>query len=544
VIDVDSQLLSSTIKDQAVQEGQAVFDQAGEAVRGLSYGSNGGRSMHELKLPNFIGGRWAPPHTGEWFESRNPAFPDDVVGVFPQSGQADLQEALHAANRAFEGWRALGLVKRAEYLLRVARLMQEDRDNLALMVTREAGKQINEARADVVEAIHTAEYAFAYGHVGQYGRVVADEVSTKRCYEVLEPRGVVVAITPWNFPIALPFWLTGLSLVVGNCVILKPSEYTPRCAAMIAGYFERAGIPPGVFQVVQGAGDTAGAPLVADPRTHVVLFTGSYEVGLKIKQEVAKHPQKVCTIETGGKNAILVMSDADLDMAVTASVLSAFKTAGQRCVTAGRLLVDREVAGDFTNRFVNAAKRVRVGDPKDEQVFYGTMINSQGVEKGRRFNQMAKQEGFQILVDRNDEPPPTPDGHWLRPFVYTGTWRNDSVCLTEEAFSPHVAVVPVTGVEEAVAVYNDTKYGLSGAIITEDYRKAKYAEEHMQCGIFYWNLPCIGAGVRLPFGGVKQSGNLIPSAAGLIPVLTHPKAITYNLDRTIVMAQGLSTEIK
>ncbi len=499
--------------------------------------------MTAPKIHNFINGIWMPPQAGDWFESRNPAHPGDVVGAFPQSGPADIEEAVRAANQAFEGWRALGLVKRAEYLLRVARLMEEDSETLARMVAREAGKQINEARADVVEAVHTAHYAFSFGHLGQYGRVLGDEVPTKRCYEILEPRGVVVAITPWNFPVALPFWLTGLSLVLGNCVILKPSEYTPHCGAMIAGYFERAGIPAGVFQVVQGAGETAGAPLVAHPQTHVVLFTGSYEVGLKIKQEVAKHAQKVCTVEMGGKNAVLVMEDANLDLAVTAALLSAFKTAGQRCVTAGRLLVDSRIAGGFTDRFVSAAKRVRVGDPMDEQVFYGTMINQQGVEKGQRFNELAKREGFDVLLDRNQEPLPTPDGYWLRPFVYTGAWRSDSICLTEEAFSPHVAVVPVRGVEEAVAVYNDTRYGLSGSIITEDYRKAKYAEEHMQCGIFYWNLPCIGAGVRLPFGGVKQSGNLIPSAAGLIPVLTHPKAVTYNLDRTIVMAQGLSTEI-
>jgi aldehyde dehydrogenase (NAD+) len=500
--------------------------------------------MAEARGHNFIDGRWVAPQNGDWFESRNPAHPGDVVGVFPQSGPADIDEAVHAANRAWADWRAIGLVKRAEFLLRVARLMEEDRENLAHMVAREAGKQINEARADVIEAIHTAEYAFAFGHLGQYGRVLGDEVPTKRCYEMLEPRGVVVAITPWNFPIALPFWLTGLSLVLGNCVILKPSEYTPRCGAMIAGYFEQAGLPAGVFQVVQGAGETAGAPLVAHPQTHVVLFTGSYEVGLNIKQEVARHAQKVCTIETGGKNAVLVMEDANLEMAVSAGVLSAFKTAGQRCVTAGRLIVDRAMADRFMEAFVAQTKRVRVGEPMDEEVFYGAMINRQGVEKGRRFNELAVREGFRILLDRNQEPPPTLDGYWLRPFVYTGPWRSDSVCLTEEAFSPHVAVIPVHGVEEAVAVYNDTRYGLSGSIITEDYRKAKYAEEHMQCGIFYWNLPCIGAGVRLPFGGVKQSGNLIPSAAGLIPVLTHPKAVTHNLDTMIVMAQGLSADIK
>jgi aldehyde dehydrogenase (NAD+) len=500
--------------------------------------------MAASQMHNFINGMWRPAESGDWFESRNPAHPSEVIGSFPQSGTADIEEAVHAANRAHGGWRALGLVKRAEYLLRVARFMEEDTEPLARVIAREAGKQINEARADVVEAIHTSEYAFAFGHLGQYGKVLGDEVPSKRCYEVLEPRGVVVAITPWNFPVALPFWLTGLSLVLGNCVILKPSEYTPLCGARIAGYFEKAGLPPGVFQVVHGAGETAGAPLVAHPRTHVVLFTGSYEIGLRIKQEVANHARKVCTIETGGKNAVLVMDDADLEMAVTASLLSAFKTAGQRCVTAGRLLVDDRVVGRFRDRFVAAAKRVTVGDPMHEDVFYGTMINEQGVEKGRRFNERARREGFDVLLDRNTEPPPTPDGYWLKPFVYTGAWRSDSACLTEEAFSPHVAIVPVRGVEEAVAVYNDTKYGLSGAIVTEDYRKAKYAEEHMECGIFYWNLPCIGAGVRMPFGGVKQSGNLIPSAAGLIPVLTHPKAITHNLDRRIVMAQGLSAEVK
>jgi aldehyde dehydrogenase (NAD+) len=495
------------------------------------------------QVHNFINGAWRTAAGTEWFETRNPANPSDVIGTFPQSAPADIEEAVSSANRAQSGWRELGMIKRAEYLLRVARLMEEDQEPLARMVAREAGKQVNEARADVIEAIHTAQYAFSYGHLGQFGKVLADEVSTKRCYEVLEPRGVVVAITPWNFPIALPFWLTGLSLVLGNSVILKPSEYTPMCGAKIARYFEQAGIPPGVFQVLHGVGEAAGAPLVAHRQTHVVLFTGSYEVGLTIKQEVAKHADKICTIETGGKNAVLVMEDANLDMAVSASVLSAFKTAGQRCVTAGRLLVDSRMADRFSERFVSAAKRVRVGDPMDDNVFYGTMINRQGVDKGRRFNNTAREEGFEVLLDRNTEPPPTPDGYWLKPFVYTGPWRNDSVCLTEEAFSPHVAIVPVRGVEEAVAVYNDTKYGLSGSIITEDYRKAKYAEEHMRCGIFYWNLPCIGAGVRMPFGGVKQSGNLIPSAAGLIPVLTHSKAVTYNLDTKIVMAQGLSAEI-
>lgn len=496
------------------------------------------------EILNFINGTWRQPQSRDWFESRNPAYPGEVIGLFPQSGKDDVAEAVLAANRAHEGWRDLGLVKRAEYLLRVAHLMEEDKEALARIIAREAGKQLNEARADVVEAIHTAQYAFSVGHLGRYGRVVGDEVPTKRCYEVWEPRGVVVAITPWNFPVALPFWLTGLSLVLGNCVILKPSEYTPMCGARIAGYFEQAGTPAGVFQVIHGAGETTGAPLVSHPETHVVLFTGSYEVGRRIKLEVASHAHKVCTIETGGKNAVLVMEDANMEMAITASILSAFKTSGQRCVSAGRLLVDGRVADRFKERFVATAKRVTVGDPLDDNVFYGTMINKEGVEKGRLFNALAREEGFEILLDRNDEPPPTPDGYWLRPFVYTGPWRSDSVCLTEEAFSPHVAIVPVRGVEEAVAVYNDTKYGLAGSIITEDYRKARYAEEHMRCGIFYWNLPCIGAGVRLPFGGVKQSGNLIPSAAGLIPVLTHPKAVTYNLDTTIVMAQGLSPEIK
>lgn len=505
-----------------------------------------------IQALNYINGRFigvsscGPHEHDQAIVSLNPANLTDVLGTAPDSNEDSVDEAVYAANKAFPAWRNLGMVKRAEYLWRVARRIEDRVDTLTDLVVRESGKQRNEARADIIEALHMVQYDFAVGHTGSCGKVFADEVPNKRCYELTGPRGIVAAISPWNFPIAIPFWLSGLSLIYGNCVILKPSEETPLCGDAIAKIFHEAGIPSGVFQVVHGTGEKAGWALVKHHDVHSVLFTGSYEVGAKIKQEVAKHPHKICAIETGGKNAVIVLDDARLDIAVDAAVLSAFKTAGQRCVSASRIFVGAAIFEKFVKEFCDATSRIRVGNPIQDNVFYGPMINKSGVGKGLRFNNLVSMRSdMQVLIDRNNEPFPTPSGYWLRPFVYTTRWQKPEkrAPLIEEVFAPHVAIISCYSVEDAVAYYNDTEYGLAASIITEDYRKARYAEDNLECGIFYWNLPCIGAGVRLPFGGVKKSGNLIPSAAGIIPAITHLKAVTHNYGTEIVMAQGLSTKV-
>jgi aldehyde dehydrogenase (NAD+) len=491
---------------------------------------------------NYIDGKFVEAISEKRFESRNPAHLDEIIGTFPMSGAEDVDMAVKAARKAFPVWRAMGMVKRAEIIGKVAQFIKDDEKMLAELVCRESGKQINESYADIIEGRHMVEYGFSVGHHGQSGRIFDDEISSKRCYEKLEPRGVVVAISPWNFPYAIPWWLCGLSLIYGNTVILKPSSETPACAFKIAEQLHKAGIPKGVFQVLFGSGKECGWNLVKNPGVDVVLLTGSYETGLEIKKETALHYNKFCSIETGGKSAVIVLKDAKLDIALPAVLASAFKTAGQRCVTGGRAIIERPLYNEFLEKFVKIAQKVKFGEPMDENMFYGTMINWRGVKQGLMFNKLAQEEGFEILVDRASEQP-SKDGLWLGPFVYTGEWRSDSFVLTHEAFAPHLAIIPADDIDDAIRIYNDTEFGLAGAVITENYRNAQRALDEMECGLSYWNLPCIGAGVRLPFGGVKKSGNLIPSASGIVPAITHLKSVTINLDTKIIMAQGLTIGI-
>lgn len=491
---------------------------------------------------NYIGGKWVDGFSGDFFESVNPANVTDVIGKFPKSGKPEVDLAVHEARKAFRGWRDLGMVKRAEYMMSFLEQLKYQTVQATDLVVAESGKQINEAHADVVEAIHMTEYAFSVGTMGRRGGVIDLETPGKDAFSKLAPRGVVVCITPWNFPMAIPMWEMALALVYGNTVVFKPSEDTPACGEFLAQLTDLSIFPPGVFNLVQGNGE-AGWELVKHKDTNVILFTGSWAVGSKIKEEVAKHPNKICTIETGSKSAVIILKDAQLKLDVPAGILSAFKTAGQRCVSASRILVERSIFHSYVADFVGAANRIKIGDPCSKEIFYGPMINKMAVGKGYVFNNNARQR-FDVLLDRNNEPRPTENGCWLRPFVYTTEWCTPDDVLQEESFSPHVALIPFDDLEHAIRIYNDTPYGLSLAVITEDYRKARWAEENAECGLFYWNLPCIGADVRLPFGGVKQSGNLIPSAAGIVPAITHQRAVTYNRSNEIQMAQGLSSKIE
>ncbi len=491
---------------------------------------------------NYINGVWRDGSATTKFESWNPTHTDDVIGAYPLSNSTDVDEAVDAAKTAFPAWRGLGMVKRAQYIKELLWHMERNFHSLAWMVTRESGKHINEAEADVREAIHMAEYAFSAGTMGRRGEVIDLEVAEKDAFTKLVPRGVAVAITPWNFPIAIPLWQIALTLVYGNTVILKPSEETPACGELIAKLADLAKFPPGVFNLVQGYGAGAGWRLVCHPDVNVIILTGHETTGAKVKLEVARHPNKICTVETGGKSAVIILEDALNTYAIPSAILSAFKTTGQRCVSASRIIIARKKFASFAEQFLVRARRIKVGHPFEPEVFCGPMINKKAVVKGMRFNEQASQR-FNVMLDRNNEPLPTENGYWLWPFVYMAEWNTPDSVLQEEPFSPHTALIPADNPEHAAHIYNDTRYGLAAAVITENYRDMRWMEEHLDCGLFYWNAPCIGADVRLPFGGVKQSGNLIPSAAGLIPVITHQKAVTYNRGIDVTMAQGLSAKV-
>jgi aldehyde dehydrogenase (NAD+) len=497
-----------------------------------------------MKGKNLIKGQWTDATTGQFLESRNPAHWDEVLGNVPRSNGQDVHQAVSTAREAFPAWRRLSRIKRAEYLDAFVQLVRKDHEDLSRLMAKEVGKSINEARADVTEGIHMVQHEFGLGRI-PFGDVVASEIEEKDSFIRRKPKGVVAAITPWNFPFAVPLWLIGPSLLEGNTVVFKPSEESPLIGQRIVEYFQQAGLPPGVLNLVHGTGEETGKPLVRHPDVDVVVFTGSYEVGSEIKEACAKDYKKMAVCEMGGKNGVIIFEDADLKIAVNASILSAFKTTGQRCTSASRLIVQEQVIDAFEGEFIKLARRLNIGDPLSEKTFMGPLINEAGRVKVESYNDLAVQEGGKVLLEGGRPKGKMYEkGFFVYPFVYRMEHSSQSRVLKEEVFGPHVSIIPFRTIEDAVRIYNDTPYGLSLAVITEDYRKARVVREECEYGLGYVNLPTIGAEVHLPFGGVKKSGTGIPSASGLVDGVTHRTAWTINHAREIRMAQGLKTDIE
>ncbi|MFC4448609.1 aldehyde dehydrogenase family protein [Halorussus aquaticus] len=495
---------------------------------------------------HYIDGEWVTGESSDTFTSQNPAT-GEALGEFYHGTPGDVERAVEAADEAFEEWRELSRIDRAEYLWDVYHALKERTDELGRIVSQECGKEISEGRADVVEAAHMVEWAAGDARHPK-GDIVPSEIAAKDAYMRRKPRGVTGCITPWNFPVAIPYWHMAVALVEGNTVVFKPAEQTPECAHVVAELFAEAGLPDGVFNMVQGFGDVGNAIVESDD-VDTVLFTGSAEVGHSIGESVAADPGKRVACEMGGKNAVVVTDEADLDVAVHSAVMSSFKTTGQRCVSSERLVVHTDVYDEFKDRFVEAASRVAVGDPLDEDTFMGPLVEAAHRQKVANYNELAREEGVNVLVDRTDLdadeiPDGHEDGHWVGPFVYEADPDADLRCTHEEVFGPHVALLEYEGgIERAVEIQNDTEYGLAGAVISENYRQINYYRDHAEVGLAYGNLPCIGAEVQLPFGGVKKSGNGYPSAREVIEAVTDRTAWTLNNSTDIEMAQGLSAEV-
>ena len=485
---------------------------------------------------NYVAGEWLP-HRGD-FVSRSPADLAVEVGHFPRADPGEAADAVAAARQAFPAWRRMSRIHRADCFDRLARLIDRDTDELATLMARECGKNVLECRAEVVEGLHMVQYVFGTGRM-PVGDVVASEIAEKDAYVLRKPWGVVAVITPWNFPFAVPLWMLGPSLLEGNTAVFKPSEDTPAVGQKLVELFVEAGFPNGTVNLIHGDG-AAGEALVRNPGVNVVLFTGSYEVGKRIQMASAELPDRIVAAEMGGKNAVIVCDDARFDLAVTAGILSAFKTTGQRCVSASRILVHESLIDQYAARFVEVAKRLKFGDPLDKGNFAGPLIHEEHRTKVSGYNRFAKQEGVTVLLDA---APIGKVGCYLSPFVYRVEHSPELKCIREEVFGPHVALMPFRTDEEAVMIANDTDYGLSMAVITESYRRMRLFRDECEYGLGYANLPSIGAEVHLPFGGVKKSGNGHPSAAGLRDAVTHRVAWTVNHGTDIKMAQGLTADV-
>ncbi len=491
---------------------------------------------------HLIAGRWWTPK-GKSFDSSNPARSDEIIGVFPRASKEEAEQAVAAARGAYPSWRRQSRIRRAELFDNLAQLVKRETDALAELMAKECGKVVSECRAEVVEGLHMIQYVFGTGRM-PLGDVLSSEIPEKDAFMRRKPWGVVAVITPWNFPFAVPLWMLGPSLLEGNTVVFKPSEDTPAIGQRLVELFEEAGFPAGAINLVHGDGET-GEALVRHPGVNVVLFTGSYDVGHRIQELSAQHFDRIVACEMGSKSAVIVCEDAKLDLAVTCALISGFKTSGQRCVSAGRILVHEKLFDRFADKLTATAKRLRIGDPLDARNFTGPLIHKEAVRKVQSYNDLARKEGAQVLLDGG----PLTDGDhargcYLSPFIYRMNHRPGIRCIREEVFGPHLALIPFKNNDEAVAIYNDTDYGLSLAIITENYRTMRFFREECEYGMGYVNLPCIGAEVHLPFGGVKKSGNGHPSAAGLIETVTHKTAWTVNHAEEVKMAQGLTTDIE
>jgi aldehyde dehydrogenase (NAD+) len=449
---------------------------------------------------NSIGGEPVEAASGESFETIVPAT-GEVLGSFPRSAAADVDRAVAAAKAAYEDWRLVPGPERGNILFRFAELLREHKAELTDLMTREMGKVRAEAGGDVQEAIDMSYYMGGEGR-RLHGQTTPSELRDKFMMSVRMPVGVVGAITPWNFPIAIPAWKLCPALVCGNTVVLKPAEDTPLLAQRFVDLLYEAGLPEGVVQVVHGFGEEAGDALVRHPDVPVITFTGSRETGVLVTKNAADELKHV-HLELGGKNAIIVMDDADLDLAVDGIVWSAFGTAGQRCTAASRVIVQRGVYDALQSKLVAKAEAMRIGAPWEDDTQIGPVINETAVEKIHSYTEIGKDEGAKLLTGGERV-----EGHgfYYRPTVFAEVEPTMRIAQ-EEIFGPTTALIPVGSFEDAVRAANSVRYGLSSSIFTRDVNKAFKAVRDLQTGITYINAGTTGAEVHLPFGGMKQTGN-------------------------------------
>ena len=454
---------------------------------------------------NFIGGQWCPSSSGETFESTNPARTSEVIGHYQKSTVADIADAIEAASKAQRAWAAVPAPERGEILFRTARLLEQHKEEFATLMTREMGKVLKETRGDVQTAIDVAKFIAGEGRRAE-GETLPSAFPNKFCLTIRQPLGIVGIITPWNFPLAIPAWKTFPALMAGNVVILKPASDTPLLALKLAEVLHEAGLPAGVFNVVTGPGGTLGAALVKHPRVNMISLTGSTEVGRQVAL-ICGHDLRRCALELGGKNAVIVLEDADLALAVENVTWGAFGTTGQRCTATSRVIVHQAVLREFSDRLVAAAEKLTIGDGLDPKIEMGPLVNMGRVKAVHEYTEIGKQEGATLLsggTRLSDEAYQM--GAFYQPTIFTDVKPTMRIAA-EEVFGPFVSLLPVSSYEEAVQVANSTRYGLSTSVFTENTRLTFRAMREIETGLLYFNASTTGAEIHLPFGGTKASGN-------------------------------------
>src|SRR5216110_383933 len=464
-----------------------------------------GSSTRPNVYRNFIDGEWVESSTGQTFENRNPADTRDLVGIFQKSAKADVDAAVDAAKRAFLKWRLVPAPRRAEIIFTAAEVLFERKEEFARDMTREMGKILKETRGDVQEAIDTAYYMAGEGR-RMFGPTTPSELPNKFAMAVRTPIGVCAMITPWNFPMAIPSWKLLPAIVCGNTCVIKPAQDTPLSTFNLVRALADAGVPKGVINIVTGFGSSVGTPMTEHPEVRAVSLTGSTEVGRIVGTTAAK-TFKHCSLELGGKNPMIVLDDANLDLAIEGGLWGGFGTTGQRCTATSRIIVQKGVYGEFVERYVNRAKALKVGDGLDEAIDMGPAINASQLKTDLSYVEIGKSEGAKLKcggnrLDRGEYA----NGYFMEPTVFIDVDPKMRIAQ-EEIFGPVVSIIPCDNLENAIEIANNIEYGLSSALYTKDVNKAFSAIRDLYAGITYINAPTIGAEVHLPFGGVKATGN-------------------------------------
>ncbi len=453
---------------------------------------------------NYIAGKWVRAKRGRTFENRNPADTRELIGSFPESGAEDVEAAVQAAAAAYDRWRLMPPPAKGEIIMRAGLLLKERKEKYARLMTREMGKVLKETRGDIQEAIDMAYYVAGEGR-RLFGKTTTSELKNKFAMSVRMPIGICGLITPWNFPMAIPSWKIFPALICGNTMVFKPAEDTPLSAQLFVEVLAEAGLPPGVLNLVHGSAE-AGAAIVRHPRIRLVSFTGSCEVG-RIVAEQCGRALKRCSLEMGGKNAQIVMADADIDLAVEGALWGAFGTTGQRCTATSRIYVEKKIYPAFLREMTRRARRIKIGSGLKPASQMGPLINAAQRQRVHSYVQSGIEEGAELLCGgKPAKGAGLTHGFFYQPTIFAGV-KPEMKIIREEIFGPVTCIAPVSSLEEAIAQVNNTSYGLSAALYSRDVNRAMRAIRDIESGITYINSPTIGAEVHLPFGGVKNTGN-------------------------------------
>jgi alpha-ketoglutaric semialdehyde dehydrogenase len=485
---------------------------------------------------NFIDGEWVTSASGETFENRNPADTRDLVGIFQKSNAQDVNAAVEASKRAFTKWRLVPAPRRAEIVFRAAEILMQRKEDHAHEMTREMGKVLKETRGDVQEAIDAAYYNAGEGR-RLFGPTVPSELPNKFAMAVRQPIGICGMITPWNFPMAISSWKLLPAIVCGNTCVIKPAQDTPLSTFNLVRALTDAGLPKGVINIVAGYGPDAGAPITEHADVRAISFTGSSAVGRIIGTTAAKS-FKHCSLELGGKNPMIVLDDANLELAIEGGLWGGFGTTGQRCTATSRIIVQKGVYRQFVERYVDLAQKLKVGNGLDESIEMGPAINERQLETDLKYVEIGKNEGAKLLcggnrLDKGDYQ----HGYFMQPTVFSDVDPKMRIAQ-EEIFGPVVSIIPCNDLEHAIEISNGIEYGLSSSLYTKDVNKAFSAIRDLETGITYINAPTIGAEVHLPFGGTKSTGNgHREGGIGAVDFYTEWKAVYVDYSDKLQKAQ-------